>query len=81
MSEVTDGPQYVARYMRRHASDCQEFDTLDDAVAFLSESWDADELHPTSVVGPDGTVLLEGDALMNALRNHPQSAWYVKHQN
>lgn len=59
MSEAT----YRARYWRYHSEDEEECDTLDEAVAFLAYGFDSGNLSAADVVGPDGTVVLEGDEL------------------
>ncbi|GGU62629.1 hypothetical protein [Streptomyces daghestanicus] len=63
-TQADEEPQYTARYWRYHSQQEQEFDTQDEAVGFLAESWNAGDCPPVSVVAPDGRTVLEGDELM-----------------
>ncbi|WP_327335143.1 hypothetical protein [Streptomyces anulatus] len=54
---------YKARSWRYFEEDEQEFDTQGEALGFLASSWAASDCSPISVVGPDGQVILSGDAL------------------
>ncbi|MER6534657.1 hypothetical protein ABT215_12775 [Streptomyces sp900105755] len=60
MSEAT----YKARYWQHAKRREEECPTLEEAVTFLAYSlYDYGVLSPADVVGPDGTVVLEGEAL------------------
>ena len=60
MSEAT----YKARYWQNAIQHEEECPTLDEAVVFLAYGvYDYGRLAPADVVGPDGTVVLEGDEL------------------
>jgi hypothetical protein len=54
---------YKAHSWRYFQEDEQEFDTMGEAVGFLASASAASECSPVSVTGPDGEVLLTGDAL------------------
>lgn len=55
---------YKARYWQHSRQREEECPTLDEAVTFLAYGlYDYGRLSPAAVVGPDGTVVLEGEAL------------------
>lgn len=58
---------YVARYMRFHKESAEECDSLDEAVAFLSEGADRGWCSPLDVVGSDGVVALGGATLRSRM--------------
>lgn len=65
---------YKAHSWRYFQEDEQEFDTLGEAVGFLASNWAASECSPVAVVGPDGEVLLTGDALSIEIRKYLDGA-------
>jgi hypothetical protein len=59
-SEVTYKAHYF-RYSKKYEEEC---DTLEEAITFLAYSlYDSGQLSPVDIVGPDGTVVLEGEEL------------------
>ncbi|EFE65727.1 predicted protein [Streptomyces viridosporus ATCC 14672] len=54
---------YKARYWRYYSEQEEECDTLDEAVAFLSNGWERGNLSEIAVIGPDGTTALSGERL------------------
>ncbi|MGY0023728.1 hypothetical protein ACVHNB_32760 [Streptomyces sp. YJ-C3] len=59
--------RYVARYMRLQKQGAMECESLDRAVAFLSEGADSGQCSPVGVLGPDGAVVLSGDDLRDRM--------------
>lgn len=58
---------FIACFWRYHVADQEECDTLGEALDFLAAGFDRGDCAPVSVSGPDGRVLLEGDALQTEL--------------
>ncbi|MFH9013989.1 hypothetical protein ACH4C6_21740 [Streptomyces sp. NPDC017943] len=55
--------EYVARFWQYKAKDREPFETLDEAVAFLAVGWERGRLSEIDILGPDGSVVLSGEAL------------------
>lgn len=60
--------QYVAHFWRYKLRDSEELDTLDEAVAYLANGWERAELAEIRIVGPDGSVVLDGDELFRRMK-------------
>jgi hypothetical protein len=62
--------QWTARYLRYHHPGEEKFDTLDEAVGRLAWGEEEGALAGVEIVAPDGTVVLEGKALDQAMAKH-----------
>lgn len=58
--------QWTAVYWRYHSKHEDEFDNFADAYEFLKSGEDYGELSSESILGPDGAVLMDKDALFEA---------------
>lgn len=59
---MSDG-RYVVRFFQFHKQSAMECEDLDGAVAFLGEGVNNGWCSPLDIIGPDGAVLLSGEAL------------------
>jgi hypothetical protein len=58
---------YKARYWRYFAEGEEECDSLDEALAYLAWGWEAGQLSEIEIVGPDGSVVLNGGQLFDRM--------------
>ncbi|MER7908273.1 hypothetical protein [Streptomyces sp. NPDC096068] len=64
MSDSEEGATpYTARYWRYGQQGEEEFDTLDEAVAYLASGWERADLAEIDILGLGGVVALEGGEL------------------
>lgn len=58
---------FVAHYWRHHVRQEEECGSLEEAVEFLANSWAAGNLSLEAIRDPDGSAVLEGQELMDAI--------------
>lgn len=66
IDESGNPQQWTAVYWRYHSKRTEEFDNFADAYEYLKHGEDYGELSSESILGPDGKVLMDANALFEA---------------